>query len=238
MTHRNGHCNGNGTPQDPRIAAAFADMKQSNPALLRQLQDDPAAKARLVQEMSDAVAEAKDEEAPVPPPPQPKATPFPNGVNGRAPGGKFAKGNPGGPGNPTFRKLAAGRRVILEAISDDELKELTRALWTRAVKGDNEAAKVLLGYRVGKAKEVVEPDRADLDELNLLMEDPSKAEVVLAGNFDIPAAQAAEAIRDRRAKLVPEDPAKIISAAVEEGAHTVQAAEACELKKARRMGSK
>jgi hypothetical protein len=60
----------------------------------------------------------------------------------------------------------------------------------------------------------------------------------MAGNLDIPAKQAAEAIKDRRARLVPEDGSQVITAAVGEGAHQGQLAEACELKKSRRAKSK
>jgi DNA-binding XRE family transcriptional regulator len=100
MAQHNGHA------QDP-IAAAFAEMKKTNRPLYDKLQADPEAKARLVAEMNDVIEDAVDPPKPAKPPSTPP--PFPKGENGRDPKtGQFVKGYAGGPGNPTFRKLAAG----------------------------------------------------------------------------------------------------------------------------------
>jgi hypothetical protein len=133
-------------------------------------------------------------------------TPSGNGEVRDPKSGQFAKGNPGGPGNPTFRKLAAARRVLLEAVTDDDLRELAQSLLHRAIKErDNEAAKLLLAYRVGKPSEVVNPDRADLDELERLLSDPNESELLQAGSLAIPAAQAVAAILLCRGLLRSED---------------------------------
>lgn len=62
--------------------------------------------------------------------------PSPNGGNGRAgnrdAGGRFAKGNSGGPGNPYARRVARLRSLMLEAVSDDDLKAIVAALVQQA----------------------------------------------------------------------------------------------------------
>jgi hypothetical protein len=51
-----------------------------------------------------------------------------NGGDGRDPTGRFTKGNPGGPGNPLARSVALMRQTMLEAVSDEDLREIVRAL--------------------------------------------------------------------------------------------------------------
>src|SRR4051812_9172096 len=51
-----------------------------------------------------------------------KSTPSPNGPNGRAVNGQFAKGNPGGPGNPHARRTAELRAELLKTIGPDQLR--------------------------------------------------------------------------------------------------------------------
>jgi hypothetical protein len=99
--------------------------------------------------------------------------PSANGEFRDAKSGQFTKGNPGGPGNPTFRKLAAARRIILETVSDDDLRAVVHVLLERAKNGEIEAAKLLLAYRCGRPAGVVNPDREDLDEWTQADDQPS-----------------------------------------------------------------
>ena len=39
-----------------------------------------------------------------------------NGTSGRKPNGQYAKGNPGGPGNPYARHVARLRASLIEAV--------------------------------------------------------------------------------------------------------------------------
>ena len=50
--------------------------------------------------------------------------------------GTFAKGNKGGPGNPYARKVALIRNQIIEAVSEDDLREIVQALIKKAKSGD------------------------------------------------------------------------------------------------------
>jgi hypothetical protein len=86
-------------------------------------------------------------------------------ANGRQANGRFARGNPGGPGNPFARQVAALRKVILQRVTADELLAITEALLTRAREGNVAAAKLLLGYAIGKPAATPDPDRLDGEEL-------------------------------------------------------------------------
>lgn len=96
--------------------------------------------------------------------------PSANGENGRAgsrdAGGRFAKGNPGGPGNPYARRVARLRSLMLEAVSDDDLKAIVAALVQQAKAGDLAAAREVLNRCTGKPGyiEQADPDRVDLHE--------------------------------------------------------------------------
>ncbi len=91
-------------------------------------------------------------------------TPSSNGPNGRDAGGRFAKGNPGGPGNPHARRVAELRSALLSAISTDDLLAVVKALVKKAQEGDVPATKLLLDRLLGPidALDVL----ARLDELD------------------------------------------------------------------------
>ena len=66
-----------------------------------------------------------------------KTAPSTNGSNGnRDSNGRFAKGNPGGPGNPHARKVARLRSLILESVTEDDLRAIVAVLVKRAREGD------------------------------------------------------------------------------------------------------
>ena len=90
--------------------------------------------------------------------------------------GRFATGNPGGPGNPFARRVAQLRSALLDAVSDDDLREIVSALVTRAKSGDVVAAREILTRIIGKPGDSVDPDRLDLDDLKIASE--MDAEVV------------------------------------------------------------
>jgi hypothetical protein len=96
----------------------------------------------------------------------PPASPPPE-ASGRDAGGRFAKGNGGGPGNPFTRRTAAFRRAFCEAISEAEVQVLARQLYEQALLGDKAAAKLVLAYLVGKPAAAVDPDSLDLEEWRL-----------------------------------------------------------------------
>ena len=94
-----------------------------------------------------------------------------NGSSGRNSKGQFAKGNPGGPGNPYARHVARLRASLIEAVGDDGLKDIVQGMVTAAKGGDVAAAKLLLSYLLGKPVESVEPDYVDIHERELHSKD-------------------------------------------------------------------
>lgn len=78
------------------------------------------------------------------------STPTPSGDNGRTTAGRFAPGNPGGPGNPYARRVAALRRALLEAATPERVAALAAMLMSKAEAGDLAACKLILPYLVGQ----------------------------------------------------------------------------------------
>ena len=59
-------------------------------------------------------------------------------------GGKFAAGNPGGPGNPHGGQVARLRAAMLEAVSEDDMRAVVLKLVELAKGGDLKAIDLLL----------------------------------------------------------------------------------------------
>ena len=76
--------------------------------------------------------------------------PLPNGINGRVASGRFAPGNPGGPGNPHGKRTAALRAMVTEAVTDDDLRAVVAKLVELAKGGDLAAIRELLDRTIGK----------------------------------------------------------------------------------------
>jgi len=96
------------------------------------------------------------------------ASPLLNGRNGESDSrGRFAQGNPGGPGNPYARRVARLRVVLLDAVTDEDLDAIVTALVDRAKSGDVSAAREILNRLVGKPGDSVDPDRLDVGERSL-----------------------------------------------------------------------
>ena len=78
----------------------------------------------------------------------------------RGPNGRFAEGNPGGPGRPP-----GYARVFREVVNEDALTEVLRAVLARALEGDLRAAEVILKRAVPELVEQADPPRViDLPE--------------------------------------------------------------------------
>ncbi len=65
--------------------------------------------------------------------------------------GKFATGNPGGPGNPHGGQVARLRAAMLEAVSEDDMRAVVLKLVEMAKGGDLKAIDLLLNRTLGKA---------------------------------------------------------------------------------------
>lgn len=83
------------------------------------------------------------------------AQPSPNGPN-RDALGRFAEGNPGGPGNPLAKRVADVKRAFLEAVTVEDIAAIARRLVQDARAGDNVAAKIILERTLGKDANPIE----------------------------------------------------------------------------------
>lgn len=77
-------------------------------------------------------------------------------TNGRTARGHFAKGNPGGPGNPYARRTAALRSALLDAVTEKDIHAAVRALISKAKSGDIAAIRELLNRLLGRVPEATE----------------------------------------------------------------------------------
>lgn len=77
------------------------------------------------------------------------STPTPNRSNGRDSNGRFARGNPGGPGNPHAKRAGQLRSAVLNAVTEEDMNEIIRSLIEAAKAGDVQSAKVVLERTLG-----------------------------------------------------------------------------------------
>lgn len=81
--------------------------------------------------------------------------------------GRFAPGNPGGPGNPHARQVARLRAALLEAVTPADVREIIAVVVEAARGGDLAAAKLLFDRLLGPP---VEADLiARIEELEVLL---------------------------------------------------------------------
>jgi hypothetical protein len=120
------------------------------------------------------------------PGPVPSPNPTANGANGRDAGGRFAKGNAGGPGNPFARQVAGLRRALLAAVTEEDMEVVARRLVAQAVEGDIAAARLLLSYTLGKPGAAVDPDTLDQQEWQLYRQRPVNGQDLVAILSNLP----------------------------------------------------
>jgi hypothetical protein len=95
--------------------------------------------------------------------PQPSTTAF----NGRQKDGTFAPGNQAAKGNPFARRVARLRTVLLESVTEDDLRVIVKKILDKAKGGDLAAAKTVFDYTTGKPKGTLNPDALDAEENEL-----------------------------------------------------------------------
>ena len=71
-------------------------------------------------------------------------------TNGRKTDGTFTVGNAGGPGNPHAHEVAKLRAAMLSAVSEKDLRAVTKKLVALATEGDLKAIELLLNRVCGK----------------------------------------------------------------------------------------
>ncbi len=104
------------------------------------------------------------------------STPSPTGDNGRDGRGRFATGNRCAVGNPLARRVAQLRSMILEAVSEDDLRAVVLALIEKAKNGDVMAARELLDRLVGKAPSPVLLDLQDMEDRKMRLAEDRQAD--------------------------------------------------------------
>ncbi len=96
------------------------------------------------------------------------SSPSPNGRNGaRDSHGRFAAGNPGGPGNPHAKQVGRIRSLILETVSDDDLRAIVAGLVGRAKSGDIAAVRELFNRLIGRPPTAADAEQIELEEQRL-----------------------------------------------------------------------
>ena len=105
----------------------------------------------------------------------------------RAPNGRFAQNNPGGPGNPFARQMAALRAALINAVTERDIQDILDVLLLNAKGGHLPSIKFLFSYVIGKPKPVVEPDLLDLQEMQMLQQSalPTEALETLCGQLPL-----------------------------------------------------
>ena len=109
--------------------------------------------------------------------------PLPNGSDGRDSHGRCCKGNRSGPGNPIAQQVSQIRRVLLSAVTEEDLVDIVQSLINKAKAGDTLAAREIMDRLMGKTKVTMEieppPERTEqeirTDVLMLLRENPDVA---------------------------------------------------------------
>lgn len=74
-----------------------------------------------------------------------------NGHNGRDEAGRFAVGNSGGPGgSPYAKRCAQLRQALIEAVAEEDIRNIVMALVRQAKTGDVQSARLLFDRLMGK----------------------------------------------------------------------------------------
>jgi hypothetical protein len=97
-------------------------------------------------------------------------SPQPAAGTGRDANGRFTAGNKYGPGNPFARQTAELRKVLLEVVTPEEMRQVAFTLLLLAKTGKLEAIKLLFQYVLGKPGAAVDPDRLEVEEWKLAQE--------------------------------------------------------------------
>jgi hypothetical protein len=123
------------------------------------------------------------------------AEPSANGNKWHDARGRFAKGNPGGPGNPFARRTALYQKAIRQVVSLEDMREVMTMVKLKAKSGDLAAVKILTAHTAGKGVPAVDPDRLDINEWQLTVEEAVDARDMKAIMTRLPVECAIEIVR-------------------------------------------
>ena len=91
--------------------------------------------------------------------------------------------------------MAALRRTLLDAVSEQDLQLICQRLVHESLKGDVAAAKLLFAYLIGRPVEAVNPDTLHLKEWELYQQLPIKPEELSGILLGVPADVACDFVR-------------------------------------------
>jgi hypothetical protein len=115
---------------------------------------------------------------------------------GRDAKGRFAKGNPGGPGNPFARYVAKLRSALVDCVSEEDIRQIANGLLVSAKLGHLPSIHVLLLYVLGKPSGTVNPDTLDIDEWRQLVQPLAQISAELPqALMSMPASTATDMVR-------------------------------------------
>lgn len=87
---------------------------------------------------------------------------------GRAADGRFAPGNPGGPGRPPAANVREHRAALLDAVEPEAVRRIIAAMVEAAERGDVAAAKLVLERVFGRVTDSETLERIEALEAALL----------------------------------------------------------------------
>lgn len=86
---------------------------------------------------------------------------LPTAKTGRGPDGRFAPGNPGGPGRPPAATVHEHRAAMVAAVSPEDVADIIRALVEQAKAGDIAAARLVLERVFGRVTDTETLERIE-----------------------------------------------------------------------------
>ena len=107
-------------------------------------------------------------------------------TDGRKNNGTFAAGNQFGRGNPFARKVAAFRAALMEAVTEQDIKDIAAKLRDDAKAGDKAATKLLFQYVIGKPQPAVDPDTLDAQEMRTFAANSLPSEAIVQMQEAVP----------------------------------------------------
>ena len=88
----------------------------------------------------------------------------PQAGDGRDARGRFAPGNPGGPGRRFAHMSDAFRKILLGSLTPGEVRRIAQVLMDNAREGDVDAAKLILQICLGEPVDMTALDGSEFDE--------------------------------------------------------------------------
>lgn len=83
-------------------------------------------------------------------------------------GGRFARGNKVGVGNPAHKRMRQLRQQFLDCVGDDAMSEVTATLVEMAKGGDTQAMRIFYEWTIGRPPQAIELSGPDGEPLSMV----------------------------------------------------------------------